>query len=126
YPIKNPAISRGGGILTIVDYKNGRWDVPVMESDGTPNPQIATYAAGELVRLGWPVSIEWVRLVVIQPNSLFGTNVKQQVLPVYLIKEFVGKIEAAVAAIPTAEPNPGNHCRYCPAFGRCSATQGVL
>ena len=116
-------------VLTIVDYKNGKWDVPVFElAAGVKrgNEQLMSYAAGELERLRWPPEIKWVRLCIIQPNGIFGRPVKDEIFPVSAVREHLERVRVAVANMPFAKPNPGPHCRYCPRFGPCEATQAVL
>lgn len=104
--------------LTIVDYKNGYVDVQAEE-----NEQLQIYAAASLYTHNLPA--KWIRLVVVQPNSI---------MPVPRVKQWVTSADALfafatrVAGIPKGakEFKAGEHCRYCPLFGRCEASKDVL
>jgi hypothetical protein len=108
--------------VTVVDYKNGAYDVGVVD-----NKQLLTYAAGVVAEGAAP---DWFRLVVIQPNSRNAGEVepvKQWVIPVNVVMEHDRAVREAVTRGKAGEPpQPGKHCRWCPAFGECSATKGAL
>lgn len=104
--------------LTIVDYKDGFVDVAVEE-----NEQLRIYGAASMFTHQLPV--EWIRYVVVQPNSIIpGPRVKQWVEPVASLYDWAGK----VAAIPRGPLTfvAGEQCKYCPVFGLCPASQDVL
>jgi hypothetical protein len=104
--------------LTIVDYKNGFVDV-----QATRNPQLMIYAAGSIYTHQLPAL--WVRLVVVQPNSIVpGPRVKQDVLSVDDLMVFAQRA-ANVPAGPKSF-KVGEQCTYCPLFGHCEATKDVL
>jgi hypothetical protein len=104
--------------LTIVDYKNGF--VPV---DAEENEQLIIYAGASIFTHN--LAVKWVRLVVVQPNDW---------RPVPRVKQWVTMVDhiyarvSAWAAIPKAPKSfiAGEHCRYCPLFGRCEASRDLL
>lgn len=104
--------------LTIVDYKNGFVGV-----DAEENEQLRIYAAASIATHSLPA--KWIRLVVVQPNDFRpGPRVKQALESAADLLEWA----RAVAAIPT-QPlifKAGDHCRYCPLFGRCEPTRDLL
>jgi hypothetical protein len=107
-----------GRVLTIVDYKNGFVNV-----EAERNEQLQIYAAGSIFTHNLPA--EWIRLVVVQPNSF---------LPVPRVKQWVTSADALyafaqrVAAIPAGplQFKAGEQCTYCPLFGRCPASKDAL
>jgi len=114
------------GVLTIVDYKNGRLSV---EADG--NWQIILYALGAIRTFGHeaPIPVRWVRLVIVQPNDIEpGPRIKQAVVDVSAIMAMIPFFQhvAALTDHPTPPFNAGKHCRYCPAFGACKTSRDHL
>lgn len=107
-----------GDVLTIVDLKDGFVDVSPVEND-----QERIYAAA-LIR-EHALAVKWIRYVIVQPNSIVpGPRVKQWVEPVADLEAFAER----ASAIPT-QPltfKAGDHCRYCPLFGRCEPTRDLL
>lgn len=104
--------------LTILDLKDGFVDVSPVE-----NEQERIYAAALIKEFNLPA--EWIRYVICQPNSIVpGPRVKQWVEPVADLRAFA----ARVSAIPTGPLRfkAGDHCRYCPLFGRCDPTRDLL
>lgn len=104
--------------LTIVDLKDGFVDVSPVE-----NSQERIYAAALVRSEGLPA--KWIRYVIVQPNSIVpGPRVKQWIEPAADLEAWA----AGVSAIPT-QPltfKAGDHCRYCPIFGRCAPTRDLL
>lgn len=109
-------------IVTLVDYKNGAYDVPVKN-----NKQMLSYGACK--RRTYPMA-QWYRFVIIQPNSKSAGDVepvKQDVVSAAEVEAHAERIEDAVHRAKAGEaPRPGAHCRWCPAFGKCPATQSLL
>lgn len=104
--------------LTIVDYKNGFVGVDVED-----NEQLQIYAAASIYTHKLPA--QNVRLVVVQPNDFRPVpRVKQHVMTAEALLEFASR----AAAIPGGPKvfKAGEHCRYCPLFGRCEATRDLL
>lgn len=104
--------------LTIVDYKNGYVNVEAEE-----NEQLRIYGAGSIYTHKLPA--KWVRYVVVQPNSFMPVpRVKQWVESAESLHEFATR----AAAVPDGPLTfkAGEHCRYCPLFGRCEATRDLL
>jgi hypothetical protein len=104
--------------LTIVDLKDGFVDVDVVE-----NEQLRIYAAASLSTHKVPA--KWIRYCVVQPNSIVpGPRVKQWMESADALQEWAAK----TAAIPRGPLQfvAGEQCKYCPLFGRCSASQDVL
>lgn len=107
-----------GETLTIVDYKNGYVDVQAEE-----NEQLMIYAAASIYTHNLPA--RHVRLVVVQPNSFMPVpRVKQWVTSSDALYQFATRI-AAIPAGPLTFA-AGEHCRYCPLFGRCEPTRDLL
>jgi Protein of unknown function (DUF2800) len=105
-------------ILTIVDYKNGY--VPVEAGA----EQLMVYAAAIIYTMQLR-GVEWVRLVVVQPNDFRPVpRVKQHVITAAQLYDFANK--AVTAATGPKTFTAGEHCRYCPLFGRCEATRDLL
>jgi hypothetical protein len=105
-------------VVTIADKKNGFVDVPVEE-----NEQLRIYGASLIHQMQLPA--KWLRYVIVQPNSIVpGPRVKQWVEPVESLMQFAER----AAIIPAGPKNfvAGEHCRYCPLFGRCPATMDLL
>jgi len=109
-------------VTTLGDYKNGALDVPVFQ-----NAQMMTYAAASMEERG---PSKYYRLVVFQPNSRtagYQEPVKQWIATLEEVEIHREKVLAAVQRGLAGEgPRPGPHCRYCHAFGHCTATQEVL
>lgn len=107
------------GVLTIIDYKNGKRAV-----DAEENEQLRIYGAGSMFTHKLPV--KWLRYVVVQPNDWrpFVPRVKQWYEPVASLYAWAEK----VAAIPLGikKFTAGEHCRDCPLFGRCDDSLDML
>jgi hypothetical protein len=108
----------GQGIITIVDYKNGSWDVEAKD-----NKQLLTYAATFLD--DYP-NVEWFRLVIFQPNSWMNKinpeqqdGFKQHIHTRTDVENHRQKVLEAIAY--TGPPIPGPQCRWCSAFSNCPA-----
>lgn len=107
-----------GDTLTILDLKDGFVDVSPVEND-----QERIYAASLVREFALPA--KWIRYVIVQPNSIVpGPRVKQWIEPAADLETWA----AGVAAIPTGPLTfkAGEHCRYCPLFGRCDPTRDLL
>lgn len=120
----------GGGVLEIVDYKDGMAEVP---AEG--NLQLEQYALGKLAecRKGYnvPDQYPWheVRMTIIQPKLALrgGTPITTWTVPVseLLTKISVLVDQARVTDNPDAPLIPGDsQCKYCRAKGACSALAG--
>lgn len=108
----------GPEVITVVDYKNGSWDVEAKD-----NKQMLTYAA---TFLDSHPNTQWFRLVIFQPNSWMNKiNPEQQdgfKQHVHSRAEVEAHRQLVLEAIAyTGPPRPGPHCRWCPAFSRCPA-----
>ena len=99
-------------VVTVLDGKFGKWDVPAVE-----NLQLLTYAAAVSLRVAR--AIEWWRLVIYQPNGLDDEPWKQWVCHRSVIEAHKMRVLAAIA--DTSGPKPGPHCRWCRAFQACPA-----
>lgn len=97
-------------IATILDLKNGKWDV-----DAYHNKQMLTYAAALLPQC----SAEWWRLVIFQPNGLDEEPFKQWVAHRSEVELHRQQVLAAIA--DRSPPRPGPWCRWCSAFQQCPA-----
>ena len=116
-----PSISR----LVGIDYKYGFGEVDVGTAEA-PNEQVAGYlvAAAETFNLQ-PHSLG---MAIYQPRRIHGEPGQVLLLEddwlaaerAKLLTE-ARAVEAAYAD-PNTQPVPGDHCRYCPAASRCTAT----
>lgn len=97
-------------IVTTLDGKFGKWDVPAMH-----NKQLLTYDAAMLPY----VDAQWFRHVIYQPNGLDDDPWKQWIQSRAEVEEHKRKILIAVA--DRSAPKPGPHCRWCNAFQACPA-----
>jgi len=121
----------GGGVLEIVDYKDGMAEVP---AEG--NLQLEQYALGKLAecRKGHnvPDQYPWheVRMTIIQPKLALrggGAPITTWTVPVseLLTKISVLVDQARATDNPDAPLIPGDsQCKYCRAKGACSALAG--
>lgn len=109
-------------VTTIGDYKNGALDV-----EAYLNKQLLTYSAAVMEEHG---PSKFYRLAVFQPNSRtagYQPEVKQWIATLEEVEAHREKVlEAVQRGLGGEGPRPGSHCRYCKAFGRCSATQEIL
>jgi hypothetical protein len=115
----------GGGILEIIDYKDGMTPVPAED-----NPQLELYALGVLAGLKLPVNGEYpfktIRMTIIQPKLALKNMVPITSCEVTL-ETMMAKIgKFASAAKNTDDPEapliPGeSQCKYCRAKGSCAA-----
>jgi hypothetical protein len=117
----------GGGVLEIVDYKDGMGVVSAEE-----NPQLEQYAMGKLAecKLGWnvPEQYPWkeVRMTIIQPKlALKGMKpITTWIAPVKYLLDRLSVLSAQARATdaPDAPLVPGDsQCKFCKAKGSCAA-----
>lgn len=104
-------------VLTVPDFKNGFVGV---DAD---TEQLKIYAAASVYTDNLP--IEWARLVIVQPNDFRPVpRVKQHLISAAELFGFAQR----VAKIPAGPKvfRAGDHCVYCPVFGKCEATRDML
>lgn len=97
-------------IVTILDLKNGIWDV-----DAYHNKQMLTYGAALLEK----TDAEWFRFVIFQPNGLDEEPFKQWVAHRSEVIAHRDRVLRAIA--DRSAPKPGPHCRWCKSFQTCPA-----
>jgi hypothetical protein len=103
--------------LTVPDYKNGFVGV---DADAE---QLKIYAAASVYTDNLP--IKWARLAIVQPNDFRPVpRVKQYVMSADELFAFAQQVANAVAG--PKQFVAGQHCTYCPLFGRCEASRDVL
>lgn len=105
------------GVLTVPDFKNGFVGV---DAD---TEQLKIYAAASVYTDNLP--LRWARMVIVQPNDFRPVpRVKQH----WVSAEELFAFAQRVAAIPAGpkEFRAGEHCAYCPVFGKCEATKDLL
>lgn len=103
--------------LTVPDFKNGFIGV---DAD---TEQLYIYAAASIYTDNLPA--QWIRTVIVQPRDFRPVpRVKQHVISAAELYEFAQR----VAAIPSGPKvfRAGEHCAYCPVFGKCEATRDLL
>jgi hypothetical protein len=105
--------------LKVADLKYGQ-GVVVEIAD---NPQTLYYALGVALELH-PLPITKIILTIVQPRVAHVDGIVRTVEVSYLdLIEFAGKLLRAAQETqrPDAPLVPGEHCRFCPASGRCPA-----
>jgi hypothetical protein len=115
----------GGGVLEIIDYKDGMNPVPAED-----NPQLELYALGVLAGFDLPVNGDYpfktIRMTIIQPKLVLK-NMEPVTSCEVSLETMMAKIgKFAAAAKNTDDPEaplvPGDaQCRYCRAKGSCAA-----
>lgn len=108
----------GQEVITIIDFKNGSWDVEAKD-----NKQMLTYAATFLAT--YP-NCQWFRLVIFQPNSWMNKINPEQSDGFKQHLHTRAEVEAHKREVLNAiayegPPIPGPQCRWCPAFSQCPA-----
>jgi hypothetical protein len=103
---------RHSQITTVMDFKNGRWDVFAEK-----NKQMLTYAAMELDTN----KAEWWRFVIFQPNGLQVDDDPFRQWVAHRSEVEAHKAQMLAAINDTSGPKPGPHCRWCKAFQTCPA-----
>jgi hypothetical protein len=106
------------GVLTVADLKTGHVGV-----DAERNEQLRIYAAAIIATHQLPA--KHIRYAIIQPRDF---------RPVPRVKQWAESyadlyaFAVEVAQIPHRPKTftPGDHCTYCPLFGRCEATRDIL
>lgn len=109
-----------GRRLSIIDLKYGRGVIVEVEN----NPQLFYYALGALLALPPGTAVDEVEIVVVQPRASHEDGqVRSQVVPVEDLLGFADKLmeRARATQQPDAPLVVGDHCRFCPAIGRCPA-----
>jgi len=110
-------------LLRVVDYKHGA-GVAVSPFQ---NEQLQYYALGAL--LSTKASVEKIECVIIQPRIESESPIKRWEFDAIEILDFeVTLREAAMATMQDNAPLvPGDHCRFCPAFGNgvCKAAENL-
>jgi hypothetical protein len=104
--------------VTIGDLKNGFVGV-----DAEENEQLRIYAAALIMQHKLPA--RWIRYAIVQPNDFRPVpRVKQWMESADSLHAFATK----AAAIPQGPKSfvAGEHCRYCPLFGRCQASSDLI
>jgi len=99
-------------ISTILDYKNGVWDVYAEK-----NVQMLSYAAMEL----GVNRAEWWRFVIFQPNGLQVEDDPFRQWVAHRSEVEAHRTRMLAAINDHSGPRPGPHCRWCKAFQLCPA-----
>ena len=103
--------------LDLIDWKSGRVDVELRDSDGKLNPSIAFYILGWLDTNG-ALGIERIYGWVVQPMS--GGVAKDEVT-VEELEAFRQELLSAYAFADHTPPVAGDWCRWCKAKPTCPA-----
>lgn len=106
------------GVRIVDDVKTGR---PENVDDIATNAQMLTLGLLWARWLG--VDTIRVRLVFVSP---FQTYAEEATLDAFDLDAWEGKLREYARTIPSAEPQPGQHCRYCPAAGACPVAVGAI
>jgi hypothetical protein len=100
------ALGRAGDRLYVADFKTGRADyiTPARESG-----QMRTLGLAATRALGF----ERATLVVIPVSDLHEPHADEHEIDVLDSDLHEERLRVVVASIPTAQPTPGEHCRFC-------------
>lgn len=99
------------GVYIVDDVKTGR---PENVDAIATNAQMLTLGLLWARWLG--VDTIRIRLVFVSP---FQTYTDEASLDTFDLDAWEGKLREYARSIPTSEPQPGQHCRWCPAAGAC-------
>jgi hypothetical protein len=106
------------GEVEIRDVKTGR---PENEDAAEVNTQLAT------IGLAWRgvTGAEQIRVALdfVHP---FGVSPDEHVFDAFDLDAWAESLRAYAAKVPTSKPEPGSHCKFCPAVSACPATTGAL
>lgn len=108
------------GRATVVDWKTGT-DFERMTADAAENLQLRGYALA--VSRTYGVETVRVAIVRIEEDSVSHTLAEYDALDLAAAAD---EIRRQLAAIPTAHPAPGLHCRRCRAVAVCPSTVAAV
>jgi hypothetical protein len=102
----------------VIDYKTGRYVPPARESG-----QLKTISLALVVLTG-ETEIRAAHGVV----SENGCTYDEVTFDAFDLLDWRGQLADMMRRLPTAQPEPGPHCRamFCPQFGSCPATSEAL
>lgn len=106
-----------GSAMDVIDYKYGQ-GVPV---DAVENPQLRLYALGALNDYGILYDVKKVRMHIFQPRI---GNISQDSMTAGQLLKWADKTvkpAADKASAGEGELSAGEHCRFCPHAGKCTA-----
>jgi hypothetical protein len=107
--------------LEVVDLKFGQGVVVEVKK----NAQLRYYGLGALLSIDLKeFPVEKVRITIVQPRTAHSDGpIRSEEISVDELVGFAGDLlDAARATTQRDAPlNPGSHCRFCPASGRCPA-----
>lgn len=105
------AISRATNVGYVADWKTG--------DASTAGPQLRALA----LMLARAEGLECVTVEALEVTAEGVTTRCTETLDAFALDAVAGEIAEALAAVSTAEPNPGRHCAemYCPARATCPA-----
>lgn len=107
--------------LEVVDLKFGQGVVVEVKK----NAQLRYYGLGALLSIDLKeFPVEKVRITIVQPRTAHSDGpIRSEEISVDELVGFAGDLLDAAKATtqPDAPLNPGSHCRFCPASGRCPA-----
>jgi hypothetical protein len=110
-PVVTDLIISGKGILEVWDWKTGS---PFSSFSYEPQVKANAYAAAAAINRDGAVA----GLAYLTPD---GIKAKSWDLDAFDLIEQKQKLRMWAAQAPTAQPNPGAACKYCPARGICPA-----
>lgn len=108
-------------VLEVVDLKYGQGVVVEVKE----NKQLRYYGLGALLSIDLTeFPVEKVKITIVQPRTAHSDGpIRSEEISVDELVGFAGDLLDAARATtkPDAPLNPGSHCRFCPASGRCPA-----
>lgn len=116
-------------VLRVADLKYGKGVAVEIEKNGEFNKQLGYYGLGKLLEISQDSRPAWVDLYIVQPRASHpaGPIRKTRVAALDLITwghEFL-KPAAEACFVENPKAVVGDHCRWCPARGRCPALRQV-
>lgn len=107
--------------LEVVDLKYGQGVIVEVKE----NKQLRYYGLGALLSIDLTdFPVEKVKITIVQPRTAHSDGpIRSEEISVDELVGFAGDLLDAARATtqPDAPLNPGSHCRFCPASGRCPA-----
>ena len=113
------AVSIFGKHAIVIDWKTGD-DFAKMTADAEHNWQLRLYA----LAVARAHNLESVRIMIVRISQDDVTTSSHD-LDAIELDAVAAKISALVAGVPSAQPQPGTHCRRCRAVAVCPATKSA-
>jgi hypothetical protein len=118
YAMSADLVRIDGDEAIVIDVKTGR-------RENVEAAEINTQIASIGVALRRLHGVSRVRGILAFVNG-FGVSIDEVTLHALDLDAHEQELHDLAKATPTAEPNPGKHCQWCPAVSACPATNGAI